>query len=55
MTSVKGRNFVANLPKMMCNNRNLDLVNVNVYTNLVKFYDHQTYVFIVEINTGKCL
>ena len=32
MTSIKGRNSVANLPKMMIYNPNVDLVNDNVYT-----------------------
>ena len=34
-TSIKGRNSVANLRKMMIYNPNLDLVNDNVYTKLV--------------------
>ena len=46
-TSIKGRNAVANLPKMMHNNPNLDLVNVNVYTYLVKFCP-----FILKILSG---
>ena len=32
MTSIKGRNSVANLRKMTLYNPNLDLINVNVYT-----------------------
>ena len=32
MTSIKGRNFVANLRKMMIYNTNVDLVNDNVDT-----------------------
>ena len=32
MTSIKGRNSVANLRKTMIYNTNLDLVNDNVYT-----------------------
>ena len=30
--SIIGRNSVANLQKIMCNNPNLDLVSVHVYT-----------------------
>ena len=33
MTSSKGRNSVANLRKTKINNKNLDLVTDNVYTN----------------------
>ena len=32
MISIKGRNSVTNVRKMMVNNPNLDLVNMNVYT-----------------------
>ena len=32
LMSIKGRNSVANLRKIMSNNPNIDLVNVNVYT-----------------------
>ena len=35
--SIKGRNSVANLQKMKLYNPNLDLVNDNVYSNLVTF------------------
>ena len=37
LTSIKGRNSVANLQKMTRYNPNLELVIVNVYKNLVKF------------------
>ena len=33
LTSIKGRNSVANLRKTKINNTNLDLVTDNVYTN----------------------
>ena len=33
--SIKGRNSIANLRKMTNYNSNVDLVNANVYTNLV--------------------
>ena len=32
LTSIKGRNLVANLPKTKIYNTNVDLVNDNVYT-----------------------
>ena len=32
LTSVKGHNSGTNVPKMMCNNPNLDLVNINAHT-----------------------
>ena len=32
LTSLKGHNFDANLPKIMIYNTNVDLVNDNVYT-----------------------
>ena len=32
LTSIKGRNSVANLRNLMFYNPNLDLINVNVYT-----------------------
>ena len=32
LTSIKGHNSITNARKMMCNNPNLDLVNINVYT-----------------------
>ena len=32
LTSIKGRNSAANLPKIKFFNPNLDLINVNVYT-----------------------
>ena len=35
LTSIKGRNSVANLRKTIIYNTNIDLVNDNVYTNLV--------------------
>ena len=31
LTSVKGHNSVTNVPKMMHNNPNVDLVNINAY------------------------
>ena len=34
LTSIKGRNSVANLRKTKINNTNLDLVTDNVYTNV---------------------
>ena len=34
LTSIEGRNFVANLRKTMIYNTNVDLVNDNVYTKL---------------------
>ena len=37
LTSIKGRNSVANLRKTKIYNTNLDLVTDNVYTNLVSF------------------
>ena len=37
LTSIKGDNSVANLQKMTGKNINLDLVNINAYTNLMKF------------------
>ena len=37
LTSIKGRNSVANLGNLTIYNPNLDIINVNVYTNLVKF------------------
>ena len=33
MTSIKGRNSVANLRNLTLYNPNLDTINVNVYTN----------------------
>ena len=33
LTSIKGHNSVANLRKMTLYNPNIDLINVNVYTN----------------------
>ena len=33
LTSIKGRNSVANLRNLTLYNSNLDLINVNVYTN----------------------
>ena len=33
LTSIKGRNSVANLQKIVLYNPNLDVINVNVYTN----------------------
>ena len=32
LTSIKGSNSITNLQKMTCNNPNIDLVNINVYT-----------------------
>ena len=32
MMSIKGHNSVTNMQKMMCNNPNLDVVNINKYT-----------------------
>ena len=37
LTSIKGRNSVANLRNLTVYNPNLDTINVNVYTKLVKF------------------
>ena len=34
LISIKGLNSVTNVQKMMVNNHNLDLVNMNVYTKL---------------------
>ena len=36
LTSIKGRNSIANLLNLTLYNPKLDLINVNVYTNLVK-------------------
>ena len=47
LTSIKGRNSVANLQKMTIYNTNIDLVNDNVYTNLVKFCP-----FVLKILSG---
>ena len=33
---IKGHNSGTNVPKMMCNNPNVDLVNVNAYIKFVK-------------------
>ena len=43
LTSIKGRNSVANLRKMMIHNPNVDLVNDNVYTQfcLIEFIPSQ--------------
>ena len=38
LTSIKGRNSVANLRNLTLYNPNLDTINVNVYTKLVKFF-----------------
>ena len=32
LTLIKGHKSITNLRKMMCNNPNLDLVNINAYT-----------------------
>ena len=45
--SVKGHNSITNVRKMMCNNPNLDLVDINAYTKLVKFYQ-----FVLKILRG---
>ena len=37
LTSIKVRTSVANLQQMMLYNRNIELVNDNVYTNLIQF------------------
>ena len=37
LTSIKGRNSVANLQNLTLYNPNEDTINVDVYTNLVKF------------------
>ena len=37
LTSIKGRNYVANWQNLPLYNPNLDIINVNVYTKLVKF------------------
>ena len=37
LASVKGNNCITNAQKRMCNNPNLDLVDINVYTKFVKF------------------
>ena len=31
LTSIKGHKYVKNVQKLMCNNPNLDLVNINAY------------------------
>ena len=38
LTSIKGRNSVANLRNWTLYNPNLDTINVNVFTKLVKFF-----------------
>ena len=38
LTSIKGHNYFTNLQKMTGNKPNLDLLNMNVYINLVKFF-----------------
>ena len=40
-TLVKGHNFITNAWKMMCNNPNQDLININVYTKIVSEYDQE--------------
>ena len=34
LTSIKGHNSVINFWKLMCNNPNLDVVNINAYAKL---------------------
>ena len=36
LTSIKGHNSVANVQKIVLYNPNLDLININVYTNFGK-------------------
>ena len=36
LTSFKGHNSVGNVRKMICYNPNLDLLNINAYTNIGK-------------------
>ena len=38
LTSIKGCNSVQNLQPLTCNNPNLDLININLFTNLVKLW-----------------
>ena len=40
-TLVKGHNFITSAWKMMYNNPNLDLININVYTKIVSEYDQE--------------
>ena len=48
LTSIRGHNSVTNVRKLMPNNPNLDLVNINPYIqNLVKFY-----IFVLKILSG---
>ena len=47
LASIGGHNSITNAGKMMCNNLNLDRININAYTNLVKFYQ-----FVLKISSG---
>ena len=47
MTSIKGHNSVINLRKIMSNNPNQDLVNINAYIYKVKLC-----IFILKIWSG---
>ena len=47
LTTIKGHNSVANLQNLMLYNPNLDLINVNMYTNMVKICP-----FILKILSG---
>ena len=50
LTSIKGHTSVTNLRKMTGNDPNLDIVNINEHTNLVKFYQ-----FILKILSGNTI
>ena len=43
MTSIKGHNSVINLRKIMSNNPNQDLVNINAYIRLSSVYLFSRY------------
>ena len=43
LTSIKSGNSLANLRKMMFYHPNADLVNDNVYTHLVKFFNIHSF------------
>ena len=61
ITSNKGHNTVKNVQKVMCNNPNIDLVNINIlysmlyiytpiYRSLVKFYQFVLDILSVSKN-----
>ena len=56
LKSIKGHSSITNMREMMCNNPNLDLVNINAYTkiwqNSINLFSSENKIMMVVMTEG---